>query len=426
MVEYTCEKCAKIFKQKGHYDQHNARKKTCVVGKSLEALIDKKVEEKLQKLLLHTKIDEVVKETVISTEMPKNHETAKEGKKMKGQFYTVNSSYILDGLSMPPETARCVIEPFAGKGDLLEWLVKNGNTLPLELYDIDPKKEGVIQRDTLMYPPNYKDSWILTNPPYLARNKCDKKELFDKYDTNDLYKCFITSLTQQEPCAGGILIIPAGFFLSPRDVDVRCRNEFLSKYKLLQVKYFEETVFPDTTTTVVAFAFEKSPTLLTEQSVEWVSLPSGDKRTFIMSKENDWIIGGEIYRLSVATGVKVRRHVEGQKLKEGEQRSSMTLCALDSGTKDGRICLEYKEGYVYPAKECSRTYATLCIQGKNLSSEEQKKICLEFNALLEKKRSDTWSLFLPQFRESKEYARKRIPFELAYTIVLHLIRLHLP
>lgn len=426
MVEYTCEKCAKIFKQKGHYDQHNARKKTCVVGKSLEALIDKKVEEKLQKLLLHTKIDEVVKETVISTEMPKNHETAKEGKKMKGQFYTVNSSYILDGLSMPPETARCVIEPFAGKGDLLEWLVKNGNTLPLELYDIDPKKEGVIQRDTLMYPPNYKDSWILTNPPYLARNKCDKKELFDKYDTNDLYKCFITSLTQQEPCAGGILIIPAGFFLSPRDVDVRCRNEFLSKYKLLQVKYFEETVFPDTTTTVVAFAFEKSPTLLTEQSVEWVSLPSGDKRTFIMSKENDWIIGGEIYRLSVATGVKVRRHVEGQKLKEGDQRSSMTLCALDSGTKDGRICLEYKEGYVYPAKECSRTYATLCIQGKNLSSEEQKKICLEFNALLEKKRSETWSLFLPQFRESKEYARKRIPFELAYTIVLHLIRLHLP
>jgi hypothetical protein len=426
MVEYACEKCAKIFKQKGHYDQHNARKKTCVVGKSLEALIDKKVEEKLQKLLLHTKIDQVVKETVISTEMPKNHETAKEGKKMKGQFYTVNSSYILDGLSMPPETARCVIEPFAGKGDLLEWLVKNGNTLPLELYDIDPKKEGVIQRDTLMYPPNYKDSWILTNPPYLARNKCDKKELFDKYDTNDLYKCFITSLTQQEPCAGGILIIPAGFFLSPRNVDVRCRNEFLSKYKLLQVKYFEETVFPDTTTTVVAFAFEKSPTLLTEQSVEWVSLPSGDKRTFIMSKENDWIIGGEIYRLSVATGVKVRRHIEGQKLKEGEQRSSMTLCALDSGTKDGRICLEYKEGYVYPAKECSRTYATLCIQGKNLSSEEQKKICLEFNALLEKKRSETWSLFLPQFRESKEYARKRIPFELAYTIVLHLIRLHLP
>jgi hypothetical protein len=141
-----------------------------------------------------------------------------------------------------------------------------------------------------------------------------------------------------------------------------------------------------------------------------------------MKKEHDWIIGGEIYKLPVPTGVKIRRHVEGQKLKEGEQLTSMTLSALDSGTKDGRICLEYKEGYVYPAKDCSRTYATLCIQGKKLSSEEQKKVCLEFTALIEKKRSETWSLFLPQYRESKEYARKRIPFELAYTIVLHLLR----
>jgi len=343
---------------------------------------------------------------------------------MKGQFYTVNSSYILDGLSMP-KSARCVIEPFAGKGDLLEWLVKHNNTFPVELYDIDPKKEEVVQRDTLLYPPNYKDAWILTNPPYLARNKCDTKEVFDKYNTNDLYKCFITSLTQQEPCAGGILIIPAGFFLSPRDVDVRCRNDFLSKYKLLKVKYFEETVFPDTTTTVVAFAFETSPVVLTEQSVEWVSLPSGDTRIFKMCKEDDWIIGGNIYKLPVPTGIKVRRYVEGQKLKDGEQITSMTLSALDSGTKHGRICLEYKEGYVYPAKECSRTYATLCV-GKKLSSEEQKIICVEFNALIEKKRDETWSLFLPQFRESKEYARKRIPFELAYTIVLHLISKHVP
>jgi hypothetical protein len=353
-------------------------------------------------------------------------DTTTNGKKMKGQFYTVASSYILEGLPGPPSTARCVIEPFAGKGDLLEWLVKNGNTLPVEMYDIDPKKDGIVQRDTLMNPPNYKDAWILTNPPYLARNKCDTKGIFDMYETNDLYKCFITSLTKKEPCAGGIFIIPAGFFLSPRDLDVRCRNDFLSKYTLRKVKYFEETVFPDTTTTVVAFAFEKSPTLLTEQTVEWVSMPSKETKVFKMTKENDWIIGGDIYKLPVPKGIKVRRHVEGQTLKTNEQRTSMTLCALDSGTKDGRICLEYKEGYVYPAKDCSRTYATLCVQGKTLSAEDQKRLCLEFNELVEKKRSETWSLFLPQYRESKEYARKRIPFELAYTIVLHLINTRFP
>jgi hypothetical protein len=99
----------------------------------------------------------------------------------------------------------------------------------------------------------------------------------------------------------------------------------------------------------------------------------------------------------------------------------MTLSALDSGTQDGRICLQYKEGYVYPAKDCSRTYATLCIQGKTLSPEDQMSLCSKFNELVENKRSETWSLFLPQYRESKEYARKRIPFELAYTIVAHLL-----
>ena len=311
---------------------------------------------------------------------------------------------------------------------MLEWLVKNGITLPTELYDIEPKHKDVILRDTLMDPPNYADAWVLTNPPYLARNKCALKGVFDKYCTNDLYKCFITSLTQQKDvCAGGIFIIPAGFFFSPRDVDVRCRNDFLSKYKLLKVKYFEQQVFPDTTTTVVAFAFEKSPVVLEEQFVEWISVSSHKKsqsQVFRMNKSDDWIIGGDIYKLSTSPGIHVGRHVEGHALKPGVQRTFMTLSALDSGTKDGgRICLEYKDNYVYPAKECSRTYATLCIKGlpTPLTPEEQQTLCEEFNAVVEKKRTETWSLFLPQFRESKEYARKRIPFELVYTIVSHLL-----
>jgi hypothetical protein len=195
----------------------------------------------------------------------------------------------------------------------------------------------------------------------------------------------------------------------------------METYKITKVKYFEESVFNDTTTTVVAFSFVKADTVLYEQLVEWEILPAKETRVFQMSSKNNWIIGGDIYNLLVPKSIHIRRSVEGQPLKEGEQQTCMTLAALDSGTKDGRIRIVYKKDYVYPAKECSRTYATLRITGKILSEQEQIQLCGAFNDFIEEKRKETWSLFLPQFRESKEYARKRIPFELAYRILLYLI-----
>jgi hypothetical protein len=345
----------------------------------------------------------------------------KVNKKNKGQFYTTNSSYILDGLSKPPSDVRAIVEPFAGKGDLIDWVERSGCKLPIEAYDIEPKNPNVIKRDTLLDPPNYDNSWIITNPPYLARNKSKNKEIYDLYETNDLYKCFILSVLKQNNCRGGIFIIPAGFFFSPRDIDVRCRHDFMTRYRITKMKYFEQSVFDDTTTTVVAFSFERADEDVNEQDVEWEILPSKEKKTFKMSATNNWIIGGEIYNLPIPDSISIRRHVEGQKMKENEQQTYITLNALDSGRKDGRICLEYKKNYIYPAKDCSRTYATFRIVGKTLSEKEQMELCSQFNEFLEEKRGEYWSLFLPQFRESKEYARKRIPFELAYNILLHII-----
>jgi hypothetical protein len=329
-------------------------------------------------------------------------------KRSRGQFYTGNCGYILEGFGIP-ENVR-VIEPFAGRGDLLEWASRE-----IIAYDIDPKHPKVQERDTLLDPPDYRDSWILTNPPYLARNKSDSKVYFDLYKTNDLYKCFIKSI---KSCLGGIFIIPASFFLSPRNVDLEVRNGFLSKYRLLKVKYFEETVFQDTTTTVVAFQFELQPKKLTSQIVEWVCMPSGETKSFKMEKENDWIIGGNIYKIPVSPQIKVWRHVHGN---QTNSTTGITLCALDSG-KDLRIRLDYRPGYIYPAKNCSRTYATINVDGANLTPEEEQELCTDFNKLIEHHRKETWSLFLPQYRESKEYARKRIPFELVYRIINNLIQ----
>lgn len=337
-------------------------------------------------------------------------------KKSAGQFYTVQSDYILSGVPRPPKNVR-VIEPFAGQGDLLSWI---GTDNLIDAYDIDPKHPSVHQRDTLLDPPDYDNCWVITNPPYLARNHADDKTVFDTYGSNDLYKCFLISLVNSE-CLGGSVIIPVGFFLSPRHIDVSCRNAFMSKYRIVQVKYFEEDVFPDTSTTVVVISFERSTDTLYEQRVMWIHRPSGLEKEFVVRKVDDWIIGGDIYTLPVPAGITVRRHVEGKPLTDGETLTGLTLTALDSGKADGRIRLKYDPGYVYLAKESSRAYLTLCIKGATLSPDEQKDIANRFNAFIEIKRNETWSLFLPQFRESKEYARKRIPFDLAYQIILHLI-----
>ena len=397
--------------------------------------------------------------------------TTNANKKNRGQFYTTNSAYILDGFPAPPSDVARIVEPFAGKGDLIDWINNNrasadnppnndGSSkgskskgsksagsmikkteIEIEAYDIEPKRDGIQKRDTLANPPDYSDAWVITNPPYLARNKSakDKKSVYELYGMNDLYKCFIMSVVnppqpQQAPCRGGIFIVPAGFFFSPRTMDARCRGEFMRKYRITKVRYFEEAVFDDTATTIVAFSFERlsgpaNAPSLTEQNVEWELMPSGVRKTFNVCAANDWIIGGDIYNLDIggdaAAPVSVCRHVEGNALRADEQQTNMTLNALDSGTSAGsRICLTYKKDHVYPAKDSSRTYATFRVSGlaaAPLNEAEQMQLCDEFNELLEKKRADTWSLFLPQFRESKEYARKRIPFELAYRIFMHLL-----
>jgi hypothetical protein len=371
---FQCSLCSKEFSRKSTYDAHMKRKRPC------------------------------------STD-----------KKEKGQFYTTNSAYILDEMPLPPPATRRIVEPFAGKGDLIDWLTERGNTIPIDAFDIEPKCEGSIVCDTLESPPDYDDAWVITNPPYLARNKSTNKAIFDKYETNDLYKCFIMTLCQSK-CIGGIIIIPAGFFFSPRDIDVRCRSLFMSQFRLLKVRYFEQTVFDDTTTTVAAIAFERTNDELHYQDVEWTMMPSNSKRIFHMDSKYDWIIGGDVYSIGKnVNNITVRRHVEGMELGKYEQQTHITLNALDSGKMGGRIGLSYKEGYVYPAKDCSRTYATMRVSGVKLSSEQQIEVCRRFNELIEKKREETCSLFLPQFRESKEYARKRIPFELAYGIIRHII-----
>lgn len=336
-------------------------------------------------------------------------------KKNLGQFFTTNYVYILQGLEVPEGTLN-VIEPFTGNGDLLNFV--KDKEVHVECYDIDPKHNYIIKRDTILNPPEYKGKFVFTNPPYLARNKASDKTAYDKYNTNDLYKCFIEELITN--CAdGGILIIPLNFWSSIRDADISLRKRFLEKYKIILLNIFEEQVFEDTTYTVCSFQFEKK-NATTHSDFKAVIYPH---KTFINVKldtNNNFLIGGEIYLLPVSPNFKIGRLT---KYNMEEKNTNLVVKCIDDNAKKQINMFFCSDDEIYidqTDNSSARTYATLIITPP-LDEEKQKKLAKDFNDFLAKHRVKYASLFLTNYRESKDIARKRISFALVYRIIGHLL-----
>lgn len=334
-----------------------------------------------------------------------NKENINKNKQELGQFFTTNYKYILSNLHIP-DNIKKVIEPFCGNGDLLNFFDKKKYVL--KCYDIDPKHNYIIKRDTIKNPPKYSNSFVITNPPYLSRNKSKNKEVFDKNDVNDLYKCHIKDLLNNNPI-GGILIIPLNFFCSIRNMDIKLRKDFLNTYIIKRLNIFEEQVFDDTTYTVCSFQYEYKPN--SNQAIPITLYPSKKEVIFFLNEDNNYTIGGEIYNIEENKKYKITRL-----LKKGTPNTNLLLKAIDDN-EDSKIKLEYvSNDKIYYGKISARTYATLIITPK-ISDDIQKKIVNDFNEYLNEKRDKYNSLFLTNYRESKKIARKRISFDLAYKIV---------
>ena len=89
--------------------------------------------------------------------------------------------------------------------------------------------------------------------------------------------------------------------------------------------------------------------------------------------------------------------------------------------KIGLSIVDKKDVYVDNTPNLSaRTYASLIINPV-LNTGEQKKLVDKFNAYLNEEREKYHSLFLTNYRESKDIARKRISFDLVYKICQYLL-----
>jgi hypothetical protein len=340
-------------------------------------------------------------------------------KKKLGQFFTTNYQYIMNNMEIPCYVKK-IIEPFCGNGDMLEF-IKNKNDYLIEKYDIDPKNKDIIYNDSLLNPKDYKDKFIITNPPYLARNKNKDKIYYEKYDTNDLYKCFIINLLENT-CIGGIIIIPLNFLCSIRKNDINLRMNFLKIYKIKRVNIFEERVFDDTSYTICCILFENRNIVSNNDDLINIQIYPINKIIYVnLNEENNYTIGGEIYNI-VKKNINPKITIS-RLLKNQIPNNNLLLKCIDDNSYNKinlKIVNDDEIYYDNTENKSARSYCSFIIE-PSIDINKQKYLCHKFNELLENYRIKYHSLFLTNYRESSDISRKRISFELAFSLIKYIL-----
>ena len=287
-----------------------------------------------------------------------------------------------------------LIEPFVGGEDLVQLFPNH----TWETYDIDKNTNAQNYQDTLLFPPNYEGKWVITNPPFLAKNKATNKNIFDKYGVDDLYKAFLLSILD---CEGGIVIIPTNFLSDERSANIR--KKFFNRFEILELNIFTIPVFKTTTYSVCSFAFQRAKL---ESKRDFIcNVKPAEKQYNISLYENyDYRLGGDILN-------KIENHKNyfGRLTSTTSSSKFITnikLYGLD--TRDSRIHVAFEEPFI--GKNTDRIYATF-VCDMQISEEMQKQMIELFNIKFEQFRQDTFDLALTNYRD---YNRKRVGFDFAY------------
>ena len=311
--------------------------------------------------------------------------------------YTTKAQEICGNLvKYIPDNAK-LIEPFVGDGDLISLFPKHN----WEKYDIEDKGDNIVQ-DTLITPPNYNNKWVITNPPYLAKNKAIDKSIFSQYNVDDLYKATLLSILSSE---GGILIIPTNFLTDERTGNVR--SQLLDQFEILEMNIFTQPVFITTTYSVCSFAFRRKENNKLPQTFPININPANERINITIYPEYDYRIAGEFYN-ALASTTNIFGRLVGTT--SNDYITNIKLYALDTRTE--RIRVEFETEH-YCGKNTDRTYATFTCK-KPLSEEQEKYLIKEFNSQLEAFRKQYYDLPMTNYRD---YNRKRIGFTFAYQLL---------
>lgn len=323
--------------------------------------------------------------------------TKQSSKQKNGQYFTSNVSSLLKKyISFIKD--KDIIDPFCGNFDLLDWAMSNGAKSIIG-YDINPIRSTTIKRDTLNEPPDYSRKFLLTNPPYLCSNKNKDKKIYKKYNTNDLYKCFLISIINKVD--EGIIILPSNFLSESRD---KIRNIFFSYYNIDICDYYYYSVFPSATTGIVIFHFIKSDYCESRNIDNFYIHYSRDKiikESILLHKKYKWLYGEEFFEYIDGTEkISVDKYIGGNK----KYLSNIVVGLLDKGKwKQG---LSYNESDPIVCGEKSFTTYQIVFPFK-ISEGSQIEIVKIFNEKMDYFRNKYHGLFLSNYMgaNQKIYSR---------------------
>lgn len=315
----------------------------------------------------------------------------------KTTHYTTHAELICQNLIELIPNDVILVEPFVGQGDLVKLFPNH----KWEIYDINSSYEGVIQKNTLLNPPDYSKKWVITNPPFLAKNKAQDKTLFEQCDLDDLYKIALKTVLKAD---GGLFIIPTNFFTDERSGNIR--NQFLSTFIIDKINIFTTPVFDSTTYSVCAFVFHKESNI--QQNIPVSIYPDKKETTIILNQKYDYRIAGEFY----ATLDNQINYFNRLTTTTNNNITKLKLYALDTRTE--KIHITYGED-PYVGKTTDRVYLTFTTD-KKLNDDIQKQLCQNFNKTLTSFREKYCDLGMTNYRD---YNRKRISFTFAYKILSH-------
>ena len=321
----------------------------------------------------------------------KRHSSQDE-KQKTGSFYTENVDFLLSRFSKYLY-GKNVIDPFVGSGHLLDFAEKHG---AISLTGCDIKETDKFEtRDSLMNPPDMKDKYLLTNPPYLCKNKSKEKEVYEKWCQNDKYKCHLVSLIGSG-CKEGTIILPSNFL---SESNAKARNCFFSNYRIIEADYYYYQAFEGATTGIVVFSFERWEEK--EEMIFNIRIHFSKERiieeSICIKKKYKWLYGDEFFDY-----INKPEKIKFRMIKERDKKipnTKIIISLLDKGKY--KLGAHFNNGTPLIAKDT--VFFTYQLDSSiEINEEIQRKIIDQYNFVYNFYREKYHGLFIANYMGAEQ------------------------